>query len=73
MTASNVRCFKHPQYVGEGTPVLSCKACCGIFISLIKAQNAQAQASSAGKHPQEWLAEKAREAQAKYASAHVSP
>lgn len=60
----NVYCFKHPEYRGEGTPVLSCKTCCGIFISLIKEQNASAQPAMT---PKDWIAEKTREAQAKFA------
>ena len=60
----NLRCFSHPKYQGEGSPVLTCKTCCGIFISLIKEQNATAQAP---QNPRDWLAAKAREAQAKYA------
>ena len=69
-TMKNLYCFKHPQYRGDGAPVLSCKTCCGIFIALVKEQNAQAQAP---QNPKDWLAEKAREAQAKFATAHVTP
>ena len=65
----NVYCFKHHDYRGEGTPVLSCKTCCSLFIAVIKEQNASSQAPLA---PKDWLAEKAREAQAKFAVAHVT-
>lgn len=67
----NLYCFKHPEYRGEGSPILSCKTCCSIFISLIKEQNASQQGSMA---PRDWIAEKARKAQAAYAAvAHITP
>ncbi len=32
----NIVCIKHPEYVGEQAPVLSCKVCCAKYISVIK-------------------------------------
>lgn len=29
-------CINHRQYRGESAPILSCKACCGIFIAKLK-------------------------------------
>ena len=66
----NVYCFKHPEYRGASSPVISCKTCCSIYISVVKEQNA---AEGAQLSPKDWLAEKAREAQAKYAVSHVTP
>ena len=58
----NLVCFKHPEYRGDASPVLSCKACCGIFISEIKAQNLAANGKVA--NPREWMERKAKEAEA---------
>lgn len=60
-------CFKHPEYVGNESPVLSCKACCSIFIAEIKNQNnAHVEASKAKAtarfDTKKWLEEKAKEA-----------
>lgn len=55
----NVVCFKHPTYDGSSSPQLSCKACCGIFLTEIRRQNA---AASATLDPMHWLEEKARQA-----------
>jgi hypothetical protein len=32
----NIRCIKHRDYTGSTAPVLSCKACCAIYINAIK-------------------------------------
>jgi hypothetical protein len=50
-------CIKHPTYDGESSPILSCKACCSIFIASIKARGANPQKPF---DTYEWLAEKAR-------------
>ena len=61
MTAMhNLVCFKHPQYRGVDSPVLSCKTCCSIFIAAVKEQNA---ALSTELSPADWLKGKEREAQ----------
>jgi len=36
---ANIVCIKHPRYKGKGTPVLSCKTCCSLFIALMQAKN----------------------------------
>lgn len=60
-------CFKHPHYVGNESPALSCKACCSIFITQIKAQNnAKVEEVTAAAKPtfdaKQWLEEKIQEA-----------
>ncbi len=32
---SNVVCIRHPQYDGKVSPILSCVACCKIFLESI--------------------------------------
>ena len=54
-----VICFKHPEYLGTSSPVLSCKTCCGIFVTEIKARNASGQTQDTYR----WIAEKKREAE----------
>ncbi len=66
---SKLVCFKHPRYVGHESPVLSCKACCSIFIAEIKLQNSlkaadtqNAAAATGTFDAKKWLDEKAQEA-----------
>lgn len=69
---SKLVCFKHPHYVGNDSPTLSCKACCSIFIMEIKRQNAAAQTDAVPSAPvatanssfdtKKWLEERAKEA-----------
>ena len=42
----NLRCIKHRDYRGEKAPVLSCKACCSIYIAAIKKMQLAQQQSS---------------------------
>ncbi len=35
---NNLRCFKHPQYNANQSPDLSCKTCCSLFVSKIRAE-----------------------------------
>ncbi len=58
----NLVCFKHSEYRGDTAPSLSCKACCGIFISQIKEQNMAATGTITS--PREWIEKKAKEAEA---------
>jgi hypothetical protein len=53
---SNLVCIKHPKYEGKGTPVLSCKTCCGLYIAEIKRLNPPKE------NINDWLDRKAREA-----------
>jgi hypothetical protein len=34
----NLICFRHPEYQGTSSPVLSCKTCCTIFLAVLKTQ-----------------------------------
>lgn len=52
----NVICFRHPEYQGTTTPVLSCKTCCSLFIAAIKAK------TPVKVDADMWLKEKSREA-----------
>jgi hypothetical protein len=36
---SKLICLAHPKYNGQDAPALSCKTCCGIFITQIKLDN----------------------------------
>ena len=56
----NLACIKHPHYDGTKSPTLSCKTCCGIFVSAIKQRNADGQGQV---DTYKWLEDKAREAQ----------
>ena len=37
---SNVVCFKHRNYNGDGSPDLSCKTCCSMFVARIRKEQA---------------------------------
>jgi hypothetical protein len=39
-------CFSHPTYKGKGSPLLSCKTCCGLFLAELRLKNAQASEST---------------------------
>jgi hypothetical protein len=55
-----VICFRHPDYVGTSSPVLSCKTCCALFLAELKRQHAAK--GSAQADASQWLDDKAREA-----------
>lgn len=40
MTGKNIVCFRHPKYLGDDDPDLSCKACCAAFVERLKAKTA---------------------------------
>jgi asparagine synthetase A len=61
LASSAVICFRHPRYDGKERPVLSCKTCCAIFISTIKARVSEGQ--SVEFDPRAWLDDKRREAE----------
>jgi hypothetical protein len=44
---ARVLCFRHPQYTGQTSPDLSCRACCSIFIEAIKAERDRQSAEDA--------------------------
>lgn len=52
----NLICFRHPDYDGTSSPVLSCKTCCSLFLAELKRRNA------AGKpvDTTQWLEEKTK-------------
>lgn len=31
----NIRCIRHPKYLGVKSPILSCNTCCKIFVDLM--------------------------------------
>ena len=37
---SNIVCLKHRKYTGEGSPDLSCKACCSMYVARIRRDQA---------------------------------
>jgi hypothetical protein len=41
MASKRLICFNHPQYNGKDSPVLTCKTCCGIFVTSMKEKVAQ--------------------------------
>lgn len=51
-----VVCIRHPKYKGQGAPVLSCKACCGLYVAEIRAKQTQEF------EPTKWLEQKVEEA-----------
>lgn len=57
--AGLVVCIKHPKYDGKESPVLSCKTCCSTFVAAIKARSGTDKVD-----PYQWLADKAKAAQA---------
>lgn len=38
MSNSRIICFTHPHYTGHQSPTLTCKTCCGIFVTIMKAK-----------------------------------
>ncbi len=52
----NLICFRHPDYVGTSSPVLSCKTCCSLFLAELKARNAAGQSMDTTQ----WLEEKTK-------------
>ena len=44
---SKLICLQHPKYAGKESPVLSCKTCCGIFVSQIREDNLAADTEEA--------------------------
>lgn len=36
----NLVCIKHPHYIGDSNPDLSCKICCSKFVARIRAEQA---------------------------------
>jgi hypothetical protein len=57
-----LHCIRHPEYVGEGSPVLSCKTCCSTFIAAIKVKAAAQRPQQSEQDINEWLEQKVREA-----------
>ena len=55
----NLICFRHPDYKGASSPVLSCKTCCGLFLTELKRRNAAGNPMDTTK----WLAEKTKMAE----------
>lgn len=49
MAATRLICFRHPQYDGKDSPVLTCKTCCGIFVTAMKAKLSQTEAEKSLK------------------------
>jgi len=41
MSSNRVICFRHPHYDGKDSPILTCKTCCGIFVTAMKAKMVQ--------------------------------
>lgn len=35
-TGGVIRCFRHPEYVGNGAPILSCITCCMLYTDKVK-------------------------------------
>jgi len=69
----NMICFTHSEYNGSENPILSCKACCQIFLAAVKVRQATKQQSDLDQR--QWMAEKvhqARTATAKVASRALS-
>lgn len=66
----NLRCFKHPSYVGSSAPVLSCNTCCKIFVEEIKAHQAR---TTDDFKPAEWLKQKSEEARKAIADQQPTP
>lgn len=46
----NLVCISHPEFDGQSTPNLLCKACCSIYVSAIK-QEQKASAQQSGTTP----------------------
>lgn len=38
--SGNLVCIKHPHYMGDENPDLSCKVCCSKFVARIRAEQA---------------------------------
>ena len=55
-----VICFRHPDYDGTSSPVLSCKTCCGLFLAELKRQHAAKGGQAVDT--QTWLEDKKRQA-----------
>lgn len=39
-------CLRHPKYNGQGSPELSCKTCCTLYVEGVKARNRSEKAGS---------------------------
>lgn len=52
---AKVFCFRHPQYDGSESPVLSCKTCCGIFVAAVKEQAAKLSSSDPEMNMSDWF------------------
>ena len=60
---AKIYCFRHPEYDGKDSPVLSCKTCCGIFVATLKSERDAASHVSENKKPdsiEQWFEEKKR-------------
>lgn len=65
----NLVCIRHPQYQGKGSPDLTCKTCCSLYISIVKTRNSTNSAANTSnlttpnKTPDEtaWLKQKKSE------------
>ena len=56
----NIVCIRHPHYTGSGSPVLTCKTCCSLYISVVKEKNYGSDATESPAYEKEWLNEKKR-------------
>jgi hypothetical protein len=54
---SRLVCLRHPKYLGTDAPILSCKACCAIFVDAIRRAREQAGISDT----YQWLEQKRQE------------
>ena len=37
----NLTCIRHPRYAGVAAPILSCKACCVIFLASLRVHHSR--------------------------------
>ncbi len=55
----SIKCIRHPTYNGITPPILSCKICCGIFVSNLK--DKQKSQTSSQSEKQQVLEEKSEQ------------
>lgn len=65
----NLVCIRHPHYHGKGSPDLTCKTCCTLYIKLVKEKNetlrgatsAAVESSPRASKEEDWLLQKKSE------------
>ena len=70
---AKVFCFKHPQYNGAEAPILSCKTCCGIFVSVVKEQAQKMTAPSSDMNMADWFDSKKKQSTVTRQQANTKP